>query len=500
MDMPTIALDSQLTPFDYMLYRADMDAHSRTSMMFIETLETTPDIDRLRARVEHATRVYPRLRQRVVAPLLPITAPRWVVDPDFNIDYHFRPIAMSAPGGFRQLLDLAASLHSSPLDLGRPLWEAFLVQGLETPDAQAAILWKLSHTITDGVGGLVLDQALHDETRDPGIVPLPMPSPQDLSSLELTKTGITRLPRVLIGKSVRYSGRAIGTAAQAVRHPVEAISATTRTLGEVRRLAAPQPADPSPALRRRSLNRRFEAIDFELADLRATAKAHGCSVNDAYLTGLAGALRRYHEEMGLPVEALTLAMPVSVRTESSATGGNEWSAVTLPLPLGDMEVERRMQLIREQVLTARGASSINPARLVAPVLAWVPHRLLESSGTGALGIDVQASNVPGHPRDRYLAGARITRTVPIGPLPGVALMVSMVTLAGRCYVGVHYDTASIRDPETFAHCLVQGFSDVAAGVVNPGLPARVVPEATSTAQKAQTTKKTAAAKTTRGKR
>ncbi len=461
MDLPAIAFDRDLSAFDHMLYRADADAHSRTSMMFIETLDVSPDPERLRALLERATRGFPRLRQRVVAPMVPITPARWVVDPDFDLDYHFRRIALPGPGTFRQLLDLAATLHASPLDLGRPLWEVTLVDGLQTDDAQAAILWKMSHTITDGVGGLVLDRLIHDESREPADLPmLPLPSPEDLSSLELTRSGLRGLPRALVGGSVSRGARLVGAAARAARHPVAAASATASTVGEVRKLVGPAVAEPSPLLQRRSLNRRFEAIDFELSDLRATAKAHGCSVNDAYLAGVAGALRRYHDELGVPVDAIPLAMPINVRSAGSDGAGNQWSAVTLPLPLAEQDLERRLHTIREHVLTARSGSTINPGRLVAPLLAWVPQGILAGNGSGALGIDVQASNVPGHPSDRYSAGARITRSVPIGPLPGVAMMITMVTLAGRCFVGVHYDTAAVREPELFARGLAEGFAEV----------------------------------------
>lgn len=467
MDQDPIVFDETLTSFDFMLYRADMDAHSRSSMMFIETLEAVPDLDRLRAQVEHTTRGFPRLRQRVVAPLVPLTAPRWVVDPDFDLDYHFRRIALPAPGGFRQLLDLAAKLYSSPLDLGRPMWEATLVEGLDLPDARAAILWKFSHAITDGVGGMVLDGLIHDAAAEPGPRPyLPAPSPQDLSPLDLTRAALRGLPRSMVVGSVVKTRSLVGLAARTARHPVASSVAAAKTAADLRKLVGPPAAEASPLLKRRGLNRRFEAIDFDLGVLRAAAKSRGCSVNDAYLAGLAGALGRYHEELGLPVEAISLAMPISVRKEGAGAGGNQWSAVTLALPLSESDVERRMQIIREQVLTARTSATINPANLVAPLLAWVPQQLLAGVGSGSLGIDIQASNVPGHPTDRFVAGSRITRSVPIGPLPGVAMMATMVTLAGRCFVGVHYDTAAVREHDLFARCLAAGFSEVTGSEIS----------------------------------
>ena len=498
MDQPApIEFDKDLSAFDFMLYRADMDAHSRTSMMFIETLETAPDLDRVRAQVDHATRAFPRLRQRVIAPLVPVTAPQWVVDPDFNLDYHFRRIALPAPGDFRQLLDLAATVHATPLDLGRPMWEAVLVEGLNTEDARAAILWKMSHTITDGVGGMVLDHLIHDTSRDPErSAHIPIPSPEDLTSLELTKSAIRRLPKSLVIGSVRGARSLLGSAIGVVREPVASTSAALKTVKEVRHLMDSVAVEPSPLLRRRGLNRRFEALDFDFAELRAAAKARGCSVNDAYLAGIAGGLGAYHEAMGMPIDAIATGMPVSVRTGDETAAGNQWSAVTLPLPLAEPNVERRMHQIREQVLTAKSASSLNPARIIAPLLAWIPQQVLAGAGTGNLGLDVQASNVPGYPKDRFFAGSRITASIPIGPLPGVAMMVTMVTMSGRCFVGIHYDTAAVTESELFLRCLTEGFAEVMAQPPAPqeATSPKATPQKKSPAKKAASAKKSAPTK------
>jgi WS/DGAT/MGAT family acyltransferase len=463
MDVADLTFDDELSAFDYMMFRADMDAHSRTSLMFIETLDSLPDVDRLREQVERTSRSVPRLRQRVVAPLLPIAPARWVVDPDFTLDYHFRRVALPQPGSFRQLLDLAQVLHSTPLDLGRPLWEVTLVEGLNDGEAKAALCWKLSHTVTDGVAGMLLDQLIHQESRDPDQGTMPaLPVPEDVTSLDLTVRAVRRLPLGLVRGGLARAGGAARTAGQVVRDPMGTVSTARGVVGELRRFAGSPPAEPSPVLRRRSLNRRYEALDFPLADLRAAAKARGCSVNDAYLTAIGGALRHYHEGMGVPVQAIGLAMPVNARDSSASAAGNQWSAVTIRLPVGDPDTGERMREVRESVLTARTESTLNPTRVVAPLLAWLPQQLLAGAGTGSMGFDVQASNVPGHASDRYIAGARITRSVPIGPLPGVAMMATMVSFSGQCFVGVHYDTASFTDADLLARSLRAGFDEVMA--------------------------------------
>ncbi len=460
MDLAQVEFEEELSPFEYMMYRADLDTRSRTSLMFIETLDRVPEAERLRQQIERTTRVALRLRQHVVAPLVPLAPARWVVDPDFDLDYHFRRIALPGPGSFRQVLDLAAVLQATPLDPGRPLWEVTLMEGLDDGEAKAALCWKFSHTVTDGVGGMVLDHMIHQDARDPDQGPMPLrPVPEDVSAIDLTRRALRRSPVALTRGSVSRVGGAVGLAAHSARHPMSSAGALTRKVGELRRLVGSPVAEPSPLLQRRSLNHRFDALDFPLAELRAAAKAHECSVNDAYLAAVSGGLRRYHDELGVPLDALGLAMPVNIRTSETAAG-NQWAAVTLRLPLAETDVARRMQEVRAQVITARTNTSLDPAQLIAPLVAWIPQRLLAGAGTGGLGFDVQASNVPGHSSDRFIAGARIIRSVPIGPLPGVALMITMVTLSGQCSVGLNYDTASFTDQERFEACMRAGFEEV----------------------------------------
>src|SRR5699024_4309953 len=129
-----------------------------------------------------------------------------------------------------------------------------------------------------------------------------------------------------------------------------------------------------------------------------------------------------HERLGVPIDSLNLAMPVNVRAGSDSSASNRWSALTVGLPVNETDPARRMRAVRKNVLHARSQSSLDPTALFAPVLSWLPQQLLAGTGTGSLGIDVQASNVPGRVAERYIAGSRITGSIPIGPLPGVAMM------------------------------------------------------------------------------
>ena len=241
--------------------------------MGLEILDTTPDWDRYRTRFDHASRKVLRLRQKVVMPTLPTAAPRWVVDPDFNLDFHVRRLRVPEPGTLREVMDLAEVALQSPLDISRPLWTATLIEGLA--DGRAATMLHLSHAVTDGVGSVEMFANIYDLERDPPPQDgPPLPIPQDLSPNDLMRQGINRLPGAIVG-GVRG---ALTGAAQAVGHvirdPVSAVGGIVDYALSGARVMGPA-AEPSPLLRRRSLSSRTEAIDMRLGDLHKAAKAVG---------------------------------------------------------------------------------------------------------------------------------------------------------------------------------------------------------------------------------
>jgi len=226
-------------------------------------------------------------------------------------------------------------------------------------------------------------------------------------------------------------------------------------------------AEPSPLLRRRSLATRSEAIDIPLSDLHRAAKAGGGSINDAYLAGLCGALGRYHEALGVPVASLPMAVPVSLRAESDAAGGNRFTGVNLAAPIGTKDPVTRMQKIRLQMTQRRDEPAMDIIGSIAPVLSVLPGPLLESMTSSVVASDVQASNVPVYPGDTFLAGAKVLRQYGIGPLPGVAMMVVLISRGGYCTITARYDRAAIRDEKLFAQCLLDGFNEILALAGDP---------------------------------
>ncbi len=462
--LSAIEWDDELSAFDYAMLRADMDYRSRTTIMTIETLDVVPDWERLRNDLDRASRLVPRLRQSVVAPLVPVTRPRWVLDPDFDLDYHLRRVVLPQPADMRALLDFAQHDFAKPLDLGRPLWEMTLCEAPGPGSDAAAIVWKLSHTVTDGIGGLILDQIIRHDERDPDLGPMPpIPAPSDRSPVDMTRDAVRKLPLTLAATTVRRTGAVLGATRVVLRDPAGAAGRAVKTAESLRKMISGR-AEPSPLLAGRSTNGRFEMLHFPLDDLRGAAKAHECSVNDAYIAAICGALRLYHEAKGVPIDEVSLGMPINVRPADGADAvANQWSAATIAAPVGIEDPVERMKRVRAIVLSARSELTVNPIALVAPVLSWIPQPLLAALSGGAnLGLDVQASNVPGHPKPRYIGGAEITRSIPMGPASGVAMMITMLSLNRKCSVGVHYDTAAVTDPKLFLDSLHKGFDEVFA--------------------------------------
>ncbi|SON61520.1 Putative diacylglycerol O-acyltransferase [Mycobacterium simulans] len=460
-----VGLSDELGPVDYLMHRGEANPRTRSGIMAVEILDTTPDWERFRTRFENASRRVLRLRQKVVVPTLPTAAPRWVVDPDFNLDFHVRRVRVSEPGTLREVFDLAEVILQSPLDISRPLWTATLVEGL--PDGKAATLLHVSHAVTDGVGGVEMFAEIYDLERDPPprATP-PQPIPEDLSPNDLMRQGINHLPIAIVGGVLGALSGAVSVAGRAVLDPASTVSGIVGyALSSMRVMN--RAAEPSPLLRRRSLTTRTEAIDIRLADLHKAAKAGGGSINDAYLAGLSGALRRYHEALGVPISTLPMAVPVNLRADADAAGGNRFTGVNLAAPLGTADPVARMKKIRAQMTQRRDEPAMNVIGAMAPVLSVLPTAVLEGISGSVIGSDVQASNVPVYPGDTFIVGAKILRQYGIGPLPGVAMMVVLISRGGWCTITVRYDRAAVRNDELFAQCLLEGFDEILALAGDP---------------------------------
>lgn len=462
-------LPEELNALDVLLHRGEANPRTRSGIMALEILDAAPDWDRFENVFEYASRRVLRLRQKVVTPTVPTAAPRWVVDPDFNLNFHVRRLRVPAPGTLREVFDLAEVMLQSPLDISRPLWTVTLVEGLAGD--RAAVLLHMSHAVTDGVGAVEMFAHIYDLEREaPRREPAPLPIPQDLTGNELARAGLNRLPGAIAGGFRGALSGAAYVAGRLARAPVSTVGGVVDYARSGVRGMSPV-AEPSPLLRRRSLASRTEAIDIDFADLRAAAKATDGSINDAYLAGLTGALRRYHNELGVPIDKLRMAVPVSLRAEADPAGGNRFAGVMIAAPLGISNPRDRIHNIRTQMCRRREEPAIDMIGAIAPVLSLLPNPILESMAGAIVSADVQASNIPVYAGDTYIAGSHVLRQYGVGPLPGVAMMAVLISRGGVCTVTTRYDRASVTEDELWAKSLVSGFDEVLA----LGGPGRVTP-------------------------
>jgi diacylglycerol O-acyltransferase / wax synthase len=453
-------LPDELSGMDYLMHRGESHPATRSAFINLEILDRPADWARLHEALDRASRVVIRMRQKVVIPPVPTTPPRWVVDPDFDLDYHLRRVALPAPGTLRQLLDLAEITLQSPLDTSRALWEAVYVEGLE--GGRAALLIKLSHAITDGLGGVALFEQVYDTERDPEPRPMPpVPVPRDLTGNDLLRDSLRQLPETTLSAGRSWLGRAAGTVGRLVSQPGPVLTEALGFADSARRMLSPPPAQPSPLLRRRSLATRTHVLELPLTELRAAAKTVDASVNDAYLAALCGGLGRYHEVLGVPVDALPLALPVSLRSGADPASGNRFAGVTIAAPIGEPDPAERMKQIRAQVIARRSEPALDVIGRLAPVLSLLPDETLREVIDRITPPDIQASNVPGYAQETFLAGAKVDRQYGLGPMPRVAMMAILVSRAGICTVAFRYDTASFPAADQLEKCLQLGFDEVA---------------------------------------
>jgi WS/DGAT/MGAT family acyltransferase len=450
-----------MSAFEATMWRAE--GAMRSPVLALELLDTVPDWDRFVAAHEWAVRMVPRGRQRVVDAPLGLGAPRWSLDPHFDLGAHVSRARLPDGGGWPALLEAAAHLAMSPFDRSRPPWQAVLFEGL--PDGRGAYLLKMHHSATDGLGVGQLLAQLHSRQREPrSDKPQPSIRPGEQASplgvlAHQVRHDVGSVPAMLTGT--------VSAAAGALSSPVGTLRTATRYGRSLLRVLTPPDARGSPLLAGRGLAWRFAALDVPLADLRAAAKAAGATINDAYLAALLGGFRLYHEAMGVPVAAIPMAIPLSVRRPGDPAGGNRIAGARFSGPVARTDPAARIREVRALILSAKAEPAIDTIGLMSPVLARLPGSVIaQLAGSQTRGNDLQATFVPGARYDLYLAGAHIERIYPYAPLPGCAAMIMLVTHGDTGCVGVNFDAASITRPELFVRCLSEGFTEVLS--LHPG--------------------------------
>jgi WS/DGAT/MGAT family acyltransferase len=453
------------------VYAETGHANSNITLVYIYDPSTAPGgrvrFKGLLKHIESRLHLSPIFRQRLLRVPLELDYPYWIEDERFDLEYHVRHVALPKPGDWRQFCIQASRIHARPLDLSRPLWELYLVEGLDTfldlPPDSFAVLAKIHHAAIDVKGGAEITTLLHDTTAQP-----PHPEPPEPWFPESPPGAVSLLARAALHNLVqpfmvaapltkvlrKVAPVVFGTLREALLHPERL--PITRFNAEV-----------SP--HRVYETRRFTIEEFK----RIRELVPGATINDAVLAVCGGALRRYlltHDE--LPGPSLISIAPVSIRNADSSAGGRSGISL-LRVPLGT-EIEdpvRRLRSVHhhtssaDEIEQAVGAKELTDITKHAPAATLaMSARLLAGS---AIGIGQNAplasctiTNVPGPAIPLYLNGARMTYFSAIMPISdGMGLVFAVTSYDGKIIISPTSCREQIPDPEFFALCIRESFQE-----------------------------------------
>ena len=458
---------------DALMWHLEADAVLRSTILSTWILDRKPDVERFAAKAERATQLIPRLRQRVVADPLGLAPPKWEEDPHFDLRFHLRRTALRSDGEgtMRELLDLAEPIAMQAFDKDRPLWELHVVEGLE--GGRCAVIMKLHHAISDGVGLVKMTECMVERGPEPDprdalpIAPLPVQATSE-GPLERVAEALGHRIRTGGQRGWRIASGIARNAGRALRNPIEVASQVGETVASAGRILAPASEPMSPIWRDRSSAVRFDAIEIPLADLKRAGKAVGGTVNDAFVAAIGGGIARYHAERGSGVDALRMLMPVNIRSgERADRAGNQFAPARFEVPVGIDNPAERIAAVGRTCRTQRDEPALPWTEEITNVLALLPPALaVELFGAMQKTTDFTTSNVPGPRKATWVSGARVVGFLPFGPLAGAALNVTAFSYDGTMYLGLSSDPAAVEDTALLVECIRKGIDEVLA-VVDP---------------------------------
>jgi WS/DGAT/MGAT family acyltransferase len=456
------SVDVFMRDSDAFSWYMERDPALRSTIVAVAWLDRLPRWEALVDRIERATRAIPLFRMRLVEPPARLSTPRWTVDDGFGLGWHLRRVDAPAPRTPASVVDLAAVAATTAFDPAHPLWEFTLVGHLER--GRAALLMKLHHSLTDGIGGMELALRLFDSdvaaSRRLSRQPLPpAPTAEDVHGLGLVRDSLGhdwgRIVRT-VGEDLRSGPAAV---AHAARHPFRTAADVVGTMRSIGRTVAPVSHTRSPVMSGRSLRRHLDVVTLGLPELKDSAAAAGGSLNDGFLTAMTGGLRRYHHVHGTAVDGLRMTLPISIRKQSDPAAGNRITLQRIAVPLTPADPVERMREIGRRCRAARDEPSLPHTNAIAGALNLLPPGII---GGMLKHVDFVASNVPGFTFPVYLAGAHVIGYTPFGPTIGASFNATLLSYDGTCFVGLTIDEAAVPDPDVLVASIAEGFDEVLA--------------------------------------
>ena len=423
-----------------------------------------PPYDELLDVFERRLPLVPRYRQRLAFVPLGQGRPKWVDDPHLNLRYHVRSTALPAPGSEKQLRDLAGRVFAQQLDRDKPLWEIWLVEGLEGD--RFAMLSKTHHALVDGISGVDIMSVLFDTSPDPAAptdtgerwLPRPLPSPVEL-------LGEALMERATIPGELARTVRSIF---RGPRRVVEGLRDAAVGVGAMA-WAGLNPAPSSPYNKTIGPHRRYTWVRANLADIKAIKNELGGTVNDVVLATVAGALgkhlrRRGHNTDGLELKAM---VPVSVRAEvESGALGNRVAAMMAPLPVWCQDAVARLDIVREELKGLKSGGQAVGAQVLTELSGFAPATVMGQASrlmSRQRFFNVVVTNVPGPQQPLFLAGRRMIDPFPMVPLAkNQGLGIALLSYAGRINFGLVGDYDVMYDLDDFADDVQESLAELAA--------------------------------------
>jgi diacylglycerol O-acyltransferase / wax synthase len=423
-----------------------------------------PSHDEFVEHLESRLHLVPRYRQKLAVPPLQMGRPFWVDDPSFNLDYHIRHSALPSPGSLEQLRLLVGRIFSQRLDRSKPLWETWLVQGLQ--DNRFVLISKTHHALVDGISGVDISTVLFDlepvpqppSGDDDGWAPAPEPGDAELVA-EGVK-GLVRTPADL-------AGRALG-ALQRPGRTLEQVWEAAEGLGEVA-WGGFNPAPDVPLNVPIGPHRRVWWVRSSLDDFKTIKNALGGTVNDVVLAVVAGALGRWLRSRGVKTEGLELRalVPVSIRGEDEqGTLGNRIAAMRGPLPVYAHDPAERLRIVREGMKGLKESKQALGAEVISGLERFAPPTLLAQASRLNFStrlFNLIVTNVPGPQFPLYLLGREMEEIVPIAFLPEEhALAIAIMSYNGKVDFGLLGDYDAMPDIDRFGELLEESLEELLA--------------------------------------
>jgi diacylglycerol O-acyltransferase len=422
----------------------------------------------LQTLIEERLPALPPFRWKLAEVPLGLDFPYWIEDPDFDLNFHVRELALPPPGADDQLADQVARIMARPLDRSRPLWELYLIHGLK--DGYSAVLTKIHHAVIDGMSGAEIMGLLLDLTPEGREPPEPVQPPdvrEKPGQLEMLARGLLGVPR--------YPVRLLRSLPSTVPNvdEVPSIFGGIPGAGTVGRIASrvqgvmtdgtsrgrnTWQAPKTKFNGRISPHRRFAFGQIALEDVKAVKNKHGVTVNDVVVAICAGAVRRWLvEHDDLPDDPLVAQIPVSVRTdEQIGTYGNRIMLMTAPLFTDEPDPVKRLQETHEAMVDMKERHKALPASLLQGANDLIPPAVfsraaqltfrLSTSRPGRPAWNLVISNVPGPQFPLYLAGARLVANYPVSVITdGMGLNITVMSYDGQCDFGIVADRDLMPD-------------------------------------------------------